>query len=80
MNWVKKLSDTTALVQSSAVDFLHLLLVCMEWLCSEYCIPARFVISIHDEVSFNTIVLNRKLKQSNIVSHQYSNTLSLGGV
>ncbi|KHJ96319.1 DNA-directed DNA polymerase [Oesophagostomum dentatum] len=41
MNW---------LVQSSAVDFLHLLLVCMEWLCSEYEIPSRFVISIHDEV------------------------------
>ncbi|KHJ79211.1 hypothetical protein OESDEN_21149 [Oesophagostomum dentatum] len=43
MNW---------LVQSSAVDFLHLLLVCMEWLCSEYEIPSRFVISIHDEVTF----------------------------
>ncbi|KIH58971.1 hypothetical protein ANCDUO_10812 [Ancylostoma duodenale] len=40
------------LVQSSAVDFLHLLLVCMEWLCAEYSIPARFVISIHDEVRF----------------------------
>ncbi|VDM71008.1 unnamed protein product [Strongylus vulgaris] len=47
MNW---------LVQSSAVDFLHLLLVCMEWLCTEYSIPARFVISIHDEVAY--IVLN----------------------
>ncbi|KAK6734246.1 hypothetical protein RB195_017804 [Necator americanus] len=43
MNW---------LVQSSAVDFLHLLLVSMEWLCSEYEIPARFVISIHDEVHY----------------------------
>ncbi|EYB88112.1 hypothetical protein Y032_0252g225 [Ancylostoma ceylanicum] len=43
MNW---------LVQSSAVDFLHLLLVCMEWLCSEYSIHARFVISIHDEVRY----------------------------
>ncbi|KAL6735157.1 hypothetical protein Aduo_005627 [Ancylostoma duodenale] len=43
MNW---------LVQSSAVDFLHLLLVCMEWLCAEYSIPARFVISIHDEVRY----------------------------
>lgn len=43
MNW---------LVQSSAVDFLHLLLVCMEWLCKEYAIPARFVISIHDEVRY----------------------------
>ncbi|WKX96444.1 hypothetical protein Q1695_012690 [Nippostrongylus brasiliensis] len=43
MNW---------LVQSSAVDFLHLLLVCMEWLCTEYSIDARFIISIHDEVRY----------------------------
>lgn len=40
------------LVQSSAVDFLHLLLVSMNWLCKEYDIKARFVISIHDEVVF----------------------------
>ncbi|PAV88459.1 hypothetical protein WR25_06030 isoform C [Diploscapter pachys] len=39
-------------VQSSAVDFLHLLLVSMRWLCSKYDIPARFVISIHDEVRY----------------------------
>ncbi|VDO54070.1 unnamed protein product [Haemonchus placei] len=43
MNW---------LVQSSAVDFLHLLLLCMEWLCKENNIRARFVISIHDEVRY----------------------------
>ncbi|CAI4229630.1 unnamed protein product [Auanema sp. JU1783] len=43
MNW---------LVQSSAVDFLHLLLVCMEWLCNEYSIKHRFVISIHDEIRY----------------------------
>ncbi|CAD5215857.1 unnamed protein product [Bursaphelenchus xylophilus] len=43
INWV---------VQSSAVDFLHLLLVCMKWLCQEYDIRARFVISIHDEIRF----------------------------
>ncbi|KJH42369.1 hypothetical protein DICVIV_11651 [Dictyocaulus viviparus] len=43
MNW---------LVQSSAVDFLHLLLVCMEWLSTEFAIPTRFVISIHDEVRY----------------------------
>ncbi|KAK5976080.1 POLAc domain-containing protein, partial [Trichostrongylus colubriformis] len=43
MNW---------LVQSSAVDFLHLLLLCMEWLCRDYDIRARFVISIHDEVRY----------------------------
>lgn len=41
VNWI---------IQSSAVDFLHLLLTCMDWLCRVYHIPARFVISIHDEV------------------------------
>lgn len=40
------------IVQSSAVDFLHLLLVAMNWLCHEYEIDARFVISIHDEVRY----------------------------
>lgn len=39
-------------VQSSAVDFLHMLLVCMRWLCQTYKIEARFVISIHDEVRY----------------------------
>ncbi|CAK8675646.1 unnamed protein product [Clavelina lepadiformis] len=40
MNWV---------VQSSAVDYLHLLLVAMRWLINEYKLNARFLISIHDE-------------------------------
>ncbi|CAO4366351.1 unnamed protein product [Caenorhabditis nigoni] len=43
MNWI---------VQSSAVDFLHLLLISMQWLCNTYQIDARFVISIHDEVRY----------------------------
>ncbi|KAJ3634475.1 hypothetical protein Zmor_016447 [Zophobas morio] len=43
VNWV---------VQSSAVDFLHLLLVSMEHFCKRYCIRYKFVISIHDEVRF----------------------------
>ncbi|CAJ0945764.1 unnamed protein product, partial [Mesorhabditis belari] len=43
MNWV---------VQSSAVDFLHLLLLSMDWLCTEYDIGCRFMISIHDEVRY----------------------------
>lgn len=43
MNWI---------VQSSAVDFLHLLLISMQWLCETYKIDARFVISIHDEVRY----------------------------
>lgn len=49
INWV---------VQSSAVDFLHLLLVCMEWLFKEYGIQGRFVISIHDEVRVITLFKN----------------------
>lgn len=43
MNWV---------VQSSAVDYLHLMLVAMKWLCEEHDIDARFCISIHDEVRY----------------------------
>jgi DNA polymerase gamma 1 len=43
INWV---------VQSSAVDYLHLMLACMNWLISEYKIEARFLISIHDEVRY----------------------------
>ena len=43
INWV---------VQSSAVDYLHLLLVSMNWLTDIYEIDARFVISIHDEVRY----------------------------
>ena len=43
INWV---------VQSSAVDYLHLLLVSMNWLTDFYKIDARFVISIHDEVRY----------------------------
>lgn len=40
INWV---------VQSGAVDFLHLMLVCMRWLTSA---DTRFVISIHDEIRY----------------------------
>lgn len=43
VNWV---------VQSSAVDYLHLMLVAMKWLCEEHDIDARFCISIHDEVRY----------------------------
>ncbi|XP_055948526.1 DNA polymerase subunit gamma-1-like isoform X2 [Argiope bruennichi] len=43
INWV---------VQSSAVDFLHLMLVCMKWLFTEFNIQGRFSISIHDEVRY----------------------------
>ncbi|XP_053320957.1 DNA polymerase subunit gamma-1 [Spea bombifrons] len=43
VNWV---------VQSSAVDYLHLMLVAMKWLFEEYDIEGRFCISIHDEVRY----------------------------
>jgi DNA polymerase gamma 1 len=43
INWV---------VQSSAVDYLHLLLVSMRWLFDKYKINGRFCISIHDEVRY----------------------------
>lgn len=43
MNWV---------VQSSAVDYLHLMLVAMKWLFEEHNIDGRFCISIHDEVRY----------------------------
>ncbi|KAI8995908.1 DNA polymerase family A-domain-containing protein [Gaertneriomyces semiglobifer] len=39
-------------VQSSGVDYLHLLLVSMDYLIRRLRIDARFVISIHDEVRF----------------------------
>lgn len=41
INWV---------VQSSAVDYLHLMLVCTSWLFDKYGIDGRYCISIHDEV------------------------------
>lgn len=43
INWV---------IQSTAVDFLHMLLVSMKWLCDKYDIKARFVLSIHDEIRY----------------------------
>ncbi|CAF2952900.1 unnamed protein product [Rotaria sp. Silwood2] len=43
INWV---------VQSSAVDYLHLMLVCMKWLIDKYNIRCRFALSIHDEVRY----------------------------
>ena len=49
INWV---------VQSSAVDYLHLMLVCMKGLLEEYDIDGRFAISIHDEVRARSDVNN----------------------
>ncbi|KAJ2670978.1 DNA-directed DNA polymerase gamma mip1 [Coemansia sp. RSA 1085] len=43
VNWV---------VQSSGVDYLHMLLVSMQYLARRYHIDMRFVISVHDEVRY----------------------------
>ena len=43
INWV---------VQSSGVDYLHLLIVSMEYLCAKYGIKARYMISVHDELRY----------------------------
>lgn len=43
VNWV---------VQSSGVDYLHLLLVAMDYLTHKFNIDARFMISVHDEVRY----------------------------
>ncbi|CAD6930405.1 unnamed protein product [Tilletia controversa] len=43
INWV---------VQSSGVDYLHLLISSMEHLCKKYDISARFMLSVHDEVRY----------------------------
>ncbi len=43
VNWV---------VQSSAVDYLHLMLVCMKWLIDKYNIRCRFVLSKNENCFF----------------------------
>ncbi|KAG8822278.1 DNA-directed DNA polymerase gamma mip1 [Serendipita sp. 401] len=43
INWV---------VQSSGVDYLHLLIASMEHLIEKYAIKARYMISVHDEVRY----------------------------
>ena len=39
-------------VQSSGVDYLHLLIVSMDYLISKYNINARYLISVHDELRY----------------------------
>lgn len=43
INWV---------VQSSGVDYLHLLITAMEYLIAKYGIEARYLLSVHDEVRY----------------------------
>ncbi|XP_064640229.1 DNA polymerase subunit gamma-1-like [Lineus longissimus] len=47
-----KTSRVNWVVQSSAVDYLHLMLVSMRWMFDKYKISGRFCISIHDEVRY----------------------------
>ena len=39
-------------IQSSGVDYLHLLIVGMEYLISVYAIDARLVLTVHDEIRY----------------------------
>lgn len=55
INWV---------VQSGAVDFLHLMLVCMRWLMSD---KIRFCLSFHDEVRY--IVKDEYADQAALAMH-----------
>lgn len=65
INWV---------VQSSAVDFLHIMLVTMKWLFEEqYSIQGRFAISIHDEVRY---LVNDRDKYSAALALQITNLLT----
>ena len=41
-------------IQASGAEILSVMLVATQWLCKEYKIPARFIISIHDEIWYMT--------------------------
>lgn len=41
-------------IQSSGAEILSIMLTAVHWLAQEYKIPARFVLSIHDEIWFQT--------------------------
>ncbi|KAA3675161.1 DNA polymerase gamma 1 [Paragonimus westermani] len=67
INWV---------VQSSAVDYLHCMLLVMSWLIRKYQLPTRLCISIHDEVRYlcRTDAANRvalALQISNLLTRAF---------
>ena len=64
VNWV---------VQSSAADYLHLMLVCMRWLFEKFDIDGRFCISIHDEVRY---LVNSKDQYRAALALQITNLLT----
>lgn len=41
-------------IQSSGAEILSIMLTAVHWLTAEYKIPARFILSIHDEIWFQT--------------------------
>jgi DNA polymerase gamma 1 len=41
-------------IQSSGAEILSIMLTAVHWLTEEYKIPARFILSIHDEIWFMT--------------------------
>jgi DNA polymerase gamma 1 len=41
-------------IQSSGAEILSIMLTAVHWLTEEYKIPARFILSIHDEIWFQT--------------------------
>jgi DNA polymerase gamma 1 len=41
-------------IQSSGAEILSIMLTAVHWLIDEYKIPARFILSIHDEIWFQT--------------------------
>ncbi|KAF8328759.1 hypothetical protein F5887DRAFT_1186091 [Amanita rubescens] len=45
-------SRINRVVQSSGVDYLHMLIVSMEYLIKQYHIQARYLISVHDELRY----------------------------
>ncbi|KAM7535911.1 hypothetical protein Aperf_G00000096703 [Anoplocephala perfoliata] len=64
INWV---------VQSSAVDYLHCILVLMAWLIRRYNLRARLCISIHDEVRY---LCDRRCADQLALALQISNLLT----
>jgi DNA polymerase gamma 1 len=49
-----KTSRVNWTIQSSGAEVLSIMLTAVHWLAAEYKIPARFVLSIHDEIWFQT--------------------------
>ncbi|XP_027200206.2 DNA polymerase gamma, catalytic subunit tam [Dermatophagoides pteronyssinus] len=60
-------------VQSSAVDFLHIILIAMKWLMQSFQIHGRFSISIHDEIRY---IINDEHRFRAALALQFANLLT----